>query len=109
MRVDVVPVRRRSLVGETAEPITCLDDETLADALVLMEEKGITFLPVVSAGGSKPVGLIDIADLRQQQLAVLDKLYASVVEQKWQARSSAGRAGKRPKGVKVQASAGRRD
>jgi len=102
-------IDKRSLVGETAEPITCLDDETLADALVLMEEKGITFLPVVSAGGSKPVGLIDIADLRQQQLAVLDKLYASVVEQKWQARSSAGRAGKRPKGVKVQASAGRRD
>jgi arabinose-5-phosphate isomerase len=71
-------LRRRMLVADAPlagtaaeamvrEPLTITPDALASEALKLMEERKITALPVVSAGG-KLVGLIHIHDLWRTEL-----------------------------------------
>lgn len=50
--------------GVVTNPVTITPDETLGDALKLMQEYGISGIPVVKAGGKKLVGILTNRDVR---------------------------------------------
>jgi IMP dehydrogenase len=50
--------------GIVINPLTITPDETLADALFLMKEHGISGIPVVKEGGKKLVGILTNRDVR---------------------------------------------
>jgi IMP dehydrogenase len=50
--------------GIVINPLTITPDETLADALHLMKEYGISGIPVVKSGGKKLVGILTNRDVR---------------------------------------------
>lgn len=78
-QAEQVRIVKRFESGMVVNPVTTYPDSTLADALSLMEEHGISGIPVVERGTGKLVGVLTNRDVRfaenynQQVLELMTK------------------------------------
>ncbi len=63
-QADEVRRVKKFEAGVVTNPVTITPDETLGDALKLMEEYGISGIPVVKTGSKKLVGILTNRDVR---------------------------------------------
>ena len=55
---------KRFEAGMVVDPLTIADDKTLGDALAIMQENGISGIPVVASGSKTLVGILTNRDVR---------------------------------------------